>query len=174
VWVGELNGTDVKVALADKGGGAMVLFFCGGDDSYTTRTRWFPEGVLRNQPFSFTEDDWHVDGAIEGNVAHGTLESELFPSGSWTATATDSSTIAGLYAGTAPCGRLGLIVTQPSAKAPPTGQGACLRVEDGKAIVEQVNPIRLAERSSTREIAVSVASAPDQEFTVRPVASVEQ
>jgi hypothetical protein len=174
VWVGEIVDTDVKVALADKGGGAMVLFFCGGDDSYVTSTRWFLEGVLRAQPFSFTEGDWRVEGAIEASLARGSVSSDLFPSRSWAATSIDSSTIAGLYEGSAPCGKLGLIVTQPSPKAEPRGQGACLRVEDGRAVVEQVNPIRLAEKSFTREIAVTVASAPEQEFTVRPVAAAAQ
>ena len=86
----------------------------------------------------------------------------------------DSSTIAGLYEGSAPCGKLGLIVTQKSPQDPPSGQGACLRMEAGQAVVEQVNPIRLAERSVAREIAVTVPSAPEQEFTVRPVAAGAQ
>lgn len=172
VWVGEIEDTDVKVALADKGGGAMVLFFCGGDESYATGTRWFPEGVLRAQPFSFTEGDWHVEGVIEAGVARGTVSSDDSSSRSWLAASTDSSTIAGLYEGTAPCGKLGLIVTQRGPKDEPRGQGACLRVEGERAVVEQVNPIRLAEGSLTREIAVTVASAPEQEFTVHPVAAV--
>ena len=171
VWIGEVRDTDVKVALADKGGGAMVLFFCGGDDSYPTSTRWFPEGVLRTEPFSFTEADWRVDGTIRASQAEGTVASDLFPSRRWLATSANSSTIAGLYEGAAPCGKLGLIVSQTDPKDPPRGQGACLRFEDGRAVVEQVNPIRLAERSFTREIAVTVASAPEQEFTVRPVAA---
>jgi len=173
VWVGELEGTDVKVAVADKGGGAMVLFFCGGDDSYTTHTRWFPEGVLRAKPFSFSEEDWRVEGSIKGNLASGEASSDLFPSRAWSATAGNSSTIAGLYEGAAPCGKLGLIVTQRSPSDAPSGQGACLRMEGGRVVVEQVNPIRLAD-SGTRELSVSVASAPEQEFTVRPVASVAQ
>ncbi len=171
VWVGELRGTDVKVALADKGDGAMVLFFCGGDESYATGTHWSSEGVLRTKPFSSSEGDWTVEGAIKGNVASGKASSDLLPSRSWTATSGDSSTIAGLYEGSAPCGKLGLIVTQRTVGDAPSGQGACLRVEGGRPVVEQVNPIRLAQ-NNLREISVSVASAPEQEFTVRPVARV--
>lgn len=171
VWLGELEGTDVNVALADKGGGAMVLFFCGGDDSYTTHTRWFPEGVLRTQPFSFSEADWRVEGAIKGSLASGKASSDVFSRRAWTATSANYQTISGLYEGSAPCGKLGLIVTQRTANDAPSGQGACLRMEGGKAVVEQVNPIRLAE-SNAREIAVTVASAPEREFTVRPVARV--
>jgi hypothetical protein len=66
-----------------------------------------------------------------------------------------------------------LIVTQRSAEEEPTGQGACLLDSEQGLIVEQVNPVRL-EHSLTREISVTVASAPDEVFTVRPVAGAEQ
>jgi hypothetical protein len=172
VWVGEVRDSDVKVALADRDG-APQLFFCGGDASYTTHTRWFAQGALLSAPFSFSESGWSVAGEVKGDSISGTVLAENEGAGVWTANAADSSTIAGLYEGVAPCGKLGLIVTQRAADEEPTGQGACLRDFEQGLIVEQVNPVRLTH-GSTREISVTVASAPDEEFTVRPVASAGQ
>jgi hypothetical protein len=172
MWVGEVSGTDVKVALAQRGG-ASELFFCGGDDSYTSSTKWFQNGALHTAPFSFTEGGWSVAGVIEEGTVSGSVQIEADISRGWTAEPTDPRTLAGLYDGVAPCGRLGLIVTQPTVDDEPTGQGACLRFVNGGSFVEQVNPVRLA-LTSTRELLVTVPSAPDEPFTVRPVAGAER
>jgi hypothetical protein len=168
VWVGEVTGTDIKVALADRGGGATALFFCGGDESYMTSTRWFAEGADLAEPFAFKDNGWSVEGALKDNRASGSVESEGVTR-SWAAAAANYSTISGLYEGTGPCGKLGLIVTQKSPKDEPTGQGACVRIAHGASVVEQVNPIRLAV-SALGEISVTVGSAPNEVFTVHPVA----
>jgi len=173
VWVGEVEGSDARVALAQRDG-AVTLFFCGGDDSYMTDTRWFAEDALPNAAFSFTDGGWSVNGVLEKGVASGSVQTETDAARDWTAARVDPRTIAGLYAGVAPCGKLGLIVTQATADDEPSGQGTCLRVEASGVIVEQVNPVRLVQLRSTHEISVTVASAPDQQFTVLPVASVEQ
>jgi len=173
LWIGEVPDTDVKVALADRQG-SVALFFCGGDDSYATSTRWFAEGALLEKPFSFTNSGWSVDGAVDGKGAQGSVRIDPNAPRAWTAQAADSRTIAGLYEGAAPCGKLGLIVTQTRPEDPPTGQGACLRAEGDALIVEQVNPVRLTQQSVASEISVTVASAPDEEFTVRPVAGVPE
>ncbi len=170
VWVGEVKGTDIKVALADKGGGAAVLFFCGGDESYTMSTRWFADGAAIEEPFDFEDSGGRVDGAVKGAAASGSARTDRGETLSWSASAINSATIAGLYEGTAPCGKLGLIVTQATADDAPSGQGACVRADGDAIVVEQVNPIRLAP-SATHELAVQVASAPEREFTVRPVAA---
>lgn len=173
-WVGEVQGTDIKVALADRGD-SVALFFCGGDDSYTDSTRWFSEGALLGEPFSFTEDGWSIDGGIDERVFSGSLKTDIETdiARNWMAEPVAPGTVAGLYEGDAPCGKLGLIVTQATVDDAPTGQGACLRVENSDVIVEQVNPVRL-ELSPLRELFVTVASAPDETFTVRPVASAPQ
>jgi hypothetical protein len=103
----------------------------------------------------------------------GNVQTEAEPTRAWTAERSDPQTLAGLYTGQAPCGKIGLIVSQASPADEPTGQGACLRVDDSATIVEQVNPVRL-ELSATRELLVTVPSAPDERFTVRPAASVRQ
>ena len=173
VWIGEVLDTDVKVALADRKTSA-ALFFCGGDDSYATRTRWFAEGASLQKPFSFETGEWSVDGAVDGAVARGNVQVGKHEPEPWTVRAPDPGTIAGLYEGEAPCGKLGLIVTQQRAQDSPSGQGACLRIDGDSIVVEQVNPVRLELQGAERGIAVTVASAPDREFTVRPVASAPE
>jgi hypothetical protein len=171
VWVGAVQGTEVKVALVDRNG-AVELFFCGGPDSYATKTRWFAEGAMRADPFSFTSGGWTVEGVVREGGASGSVQAASDAPAEWTATVADPATIAGLYEGDAPCGKLGLIVTQLTAEDEPTGQGACLQVEGERVTVEQVNPVRFAQRSAKDEISVTVASAPDERFTVRPVTNV--
>jgi hypothetical protein len=173
VWVGEVEDSDIKVALAERDGN-FTLFFCGGDDSFMTNTHWFAEDALPNAAFSFTDGGWSVNGAVKKGVASGSVQTETDTARGWTAARVDPTTIAGLYAGVAPCGKLGLIVTQATADDEPSGQGTCLRLEASGMIVEQVNPVRLVQLRSTHEIAVTVASAPDQQFTVLPVVGAEQ
>jgi hypothetical protein len=173
VWVGAVQGTDVNLALVDRMG-AVELFFCGGPASYATKTRWFAEGALRADPFSFTSSGWTVEGVVREEGASGSVQAAGDAPADWTAAATDPATIAGLYEGSAPCGKLGLIVTQPTAEDEPTGQGACLQVDGERITVEQVNPVRFTQQSAKDEISVTVASAPNERFTVRPVANAAQ
>jgi hypothetical protein len=173
VWIGEVQDTDVKVALADRKT-SVALFFCGGNDSYAGSTRWFAEGASLEHAFSFKSGAWSVDGAVDGAVARGNVQIDTNDPEPWITRAPDAGTLAGLYEGEAPCGKLGLIVTQQRPQDSPTGQGACLRVDGDSVVVEQVNPVRLAAQSAEREIAVTVASAPGREFTVRPVAGAPE
>jgi hypothetical protein len=173
-WVGAVEGSDVLVGLANHDG-KVSLFFCGGSDSYATRTRWFTGDGVLTASFSFTEEGWSIEGVAgsEGPIT-GSVQTETDDAGRWSAEPVSPETMAGLYEGVAPCGRLGLIVTQATARDEPSGQGACLRVEGERTIVEQVNPVRLEWAGSVRELLVTVRSAPNEEFTVRPVASAGQ
>jgi hypothetical protein len=63
-------------------------------------------------------------------------------------------TISGLYEGVAGCGRLGLIVVQPTPDMPATGQGACV----GPATIEQVNPLDPIVRTPDGTITVTVTN----------------
>jgi hypothetical protein len=173
-WVGAVEGSDVRVGVANRDDTAL-LFFCGGSESYATRTRWFTGNGVLGAPFSFSEGGWSIEGAVEsgGSIA-GSVQTETDDAGRWSAEPVDPGTLAGLYEGVAPCGRLGLIVTQATASDEPSGQGACLRIEGELAIVEQVNPIRLEWVGDQHELSVTVDSAPNERFTVRPVAGAGQ
>ena len=137
VFVGELGGSDVKLGAVVAGGRAR-LFFCGGPTSYAEQTRWLQVELDDRARFELDADDWHVRGQLVGGSLSGELEQGAAAPGDFTAELARTSTLAGLYEGTADCGRVGLIVSQRDEDAPATGQGAC--VGPGHA-PEQVNPI---------------------------------
>ena len=137
VFVGELEDSDVKLGAVVAAGRAR-LFFCGGPTSYAERTRWLEVDLDERARFELDQDDWHVRGQLVGTSITGELEhGDAAPAG-FSAELARRNTLAGLYEGTADCGRVGLIVIQRDEDAPAAGQGAC--VGPGHA-PEQVNPI---------------------------------
>jgi hypothetical protein len=168
IWVGTLDDTDAKVGVVHEDGEA-VLFFCGGETTYPVLTRWFSGPTALEPAFSFEVATFRVDGEFVGDALEGTVQRDGESGNTWRADPAIPGTLTGLYSGQAPCGRVGLIVSQPSAEDEPTGQGACVRVVDGELSVEQVNPV-LPLAKVEDFIRVTVASDPDQEVTVRPVA----
>jgi hypothetical protein len=137
VFVGELEGSDVKLGAVVATGRAR-LFFCGGPTSYAERTRWLEVELDERARFELDQDDWHVRGQLVGTSLSGELEHAAAAAAAFDAELARRSTLAGLYEGTADCGRVGLIVSQRDQDAPAAGQGAC--VGPGHA-PEQVNPI---------------------------------
>jgi hypothetical protein len=137
VFVGELEGSDVKLGAVVASGRAR-LFFCGGPTSYAERTRWLEVELDERARFEIDQDDWHVRGQLVGTSLSGELEHAAAAPADFAAELARKSTLAGLYEGTADCGRVGLIVSQRDEDALASGQGAC--VGPGHA-PEQVNPI---------------------------------
>ena len=124
-WIGAVEDTDVRVAVL-AGSGKARVYFCGGAESYADATRWFDVSYDGGEHLEFEDDDWRIHahltlGGLIGEVELGdgvtrsVLADEIV----------EPSSLAGLYEGTADCGRLGLIVTQATKDALPTAQGAC-------------------------------------------------
>jgi hypothetical protein len=132
-------------------------------------TRWFSGPAALESAFSFEVAGFRVEGEAVGDALQGTVLRAGEGSNAWRADRAIPGTLTGLYSGQAPCGRVGLIVSQPSAEDEPSGQGACLRFVDDQISVEQVNPV-LPLAKLEDFIRVTVASDPDQEVMVRPVA----
>jgi hypothetical protein len=158
VYTGSVDGTDVQVALVASAHQTRI-YFCGGPSSYTTMTRWFTldlnsTGATHAQ--ADASNDWTLDGQLAGSGASGSVIVADGTRLAFHATNVSPGTIAGLYEAEAGCGKVGLIVAQESAQAPPSGQGACI---SSKAVpsVEQVNPIRPLARMADGTIAVLVA-----------------
>jgi hypothetical protein len=168
--VGALDETDAKLGVVHEDGKA-VLFLCGGETSYPVLTRWFSGPTALESAFSFevAAAAFRVDGEPVGDALQGTVLQAGEGSKTWRADPAIPGTLTGLYSGQAPCGRVGLIVSQPSVEDEPTGQGACVSFVDGQISVEQVNPV-LPLAKLQDFIRVTVASDPGQEVTVRPVA----
>lgn len=134
-WVGAVEETDVRVA-AIVGAGKARLYFCGGAD--LTATRWF-NIPFNSEHLEYQDDTWRIHAHLTSGGVLGEVERASDGVRTFNARAFERGTIAGLYEGKADCGRLGLIVTQPTKNDQPTAQGACIAA-DGRA-VQQVNAI---------------------------------
>lgn len=135
-YVGEVEGTDVRVAVLSRDE-RLRMFFCGGDSSFETATRWFTLADVVDGETTFDEEDWHLEVSVKpdgvrGSIARGDDETRAF-----SAEPVAKGTLAGLYEGYADCGRMGLIVSQPTRAAEISAQGACV----GAELPKQVNPI---------------------------------
>jgi hypothetical protein len=135
--VGSVDDSDMRVAAVVEDRANARLFFCGGPSSYASSTKWIIVPIAAHGVVDFDADGWKVHGTLTGAALSGTVE-QNDQRRRFSALPIASGTIAGLYEGTADCGRVGLIVSQPDADADPTGQGAC--VGEGHD-PEQVNPI---------------------------------
>jgi hypothetical protein len=135
--VGTVDDSDIRVAAVVEDNANARVFFCGGPSSYETATKWIVVPVAAEGGFDFDADGWKVRGTLTRSALSGTVE-RADQSRRFSALKVAAGTIAGLYEGTADCGRVGLIVAQPDEDADPIGQGAC--VGDGHT-PEQVNPI---------------------------------
>jgi hypothetical protein len=161
VFVGEVTGSDARVGVVATDHSARV-FFCGGDTSVATMTRWFP-----SVPIDATRGDlaplgatggWSIAGQVDDTGVSGSVTVAGGPVFSFHADPVTTGTIAGLYEAPGPCGKVGLIVAQGSASEAPVGQGACVPASGG-ASPEQVNPIHPIERAGDGTIAVEVEGA---------------
>jgi hypothetical protein len=143
------------------------LFFCGGATSYQTMTRWITADVDAQHQLGIPADagpTWGLRGKVADAEVTGSIDIGDAVARAFRATMVSERTISGLYEGTAPCGRLGLIVAQPTPDTAATGQGACVG-----PVLEQVNPLEPIVRDADGAIRVKVASSTG-EREVRAVA----
>jgi hypothetical protein len=101
------------------------LYFCGGELSYATTTRWFELGFDGGEHVDFTEDTWRVHAHLAGGRLAGEVRLGDEVTRWLSAEPVTSDTVAGLYEGKSSCGRVGLIITQNNKAMPPSAQGAC-------------------------------------------------
>jgi hypothetical protein len=171
VFIGNVDGTDAQVALVATSSRTRV-YFCGGNSSYSMLTRWFTLDVDSSGAVHAPAPDagsWSLDGHIAGTDITGSITIADGTAYTFRATAVGEGTLAGLYEAPAPCGKIGLIISQPSAQSAPAGQGACI---DSSTLpkVEQVNPIRPLSVAADGTIRVQVVGATDV-VAVRPAAA---
>jgi hypothetical protein len=154
VLVGELSDSDVKLGVIATPQRAR-LFFCGGPDSYEDMTRWVVAELDTQAAFELEADGgWRLSGQLDDGTLSGRLERDGQKSVDFIARRVEPDTLAGVYEGMDECGRVGLIVTQPSQDEPASAQGAC--VGPGH-LPKQVNPILPIARSDDGAIGVELA-----------------
>jgi len=156
-FVGAIDGTDAAAALVASNG-SVLLFFCGGAQSYATLTHWLRgSGVSLAGSFTLDDATWKVTGApASGGGFSGTID----PGGNaapmtWSLRPVAAGTLEGLYDANAAGGLPTLIVSQPSASAPAAAQGA-FRLSAGSGSIEQVVPLMPLEWVANQGIPVNV------------------
>jgi hypothetical protein len=137
-WVGEVEGSDVRLGVVMDGGARARVFFCGGPSSFATSTRWLIADVKSGGAFSFDDMGWRVSGEVAMDRVTGELAIGDEAGRAFSARPVQKGTLAGLYEGQSECGRVGLIVLHDSPTSAARGQGAC--VGPGHP-PEQVSPI---------------------------------
>lgn len=163
-FVGEVAGTDARLAVVTSQHHAR-LYFCGGDASYATSTRWLVAPFDASGAIALGPPDapWRIaaslfDGTIQGWIDRGDGEPVAFRGA-----AIAGDTLAGLYEAMAPCGKVGVIVAQPASGIDPIAQGACIPADPAGRIV-QVNPLMPLAARADGSIAVMPAGAADSAF----------
>ena len=161
VFIGDVPDTDVRVGIIATDRHARV-FFCGGPSSYATMTRWLPADVDAAHKLTLQvpgTETWTLEGEVGDGGVVGSVDMGDAMARPFRAIPVLERTMAGLYEGTAPCGKLGLIVLQPTVDGTPVGQGACV----GPTTIEQVNPLAPILRASDGTIRVSVGASAEEE-----------
>lgn len=164
-FTGTVQGTDARVAVVAAQHHARI-YFCGGDATYTSLSRWVPaaiEGDGTLVPDAKAEMGWDVNATLSGDNVSGTLATGDAARLAFDAKSVDAHTIAGLYEGSSPCGKVGLIVSQPTPDDDAIAQGACISATTmGTVDIHQVNPVAPFERAADGTIAVEVAGTMEQ------------
>jgi hypothetical protein len=159
-FTGTVEGTDARIGVVAAKHHAR-LYFCGGDSTYTMLSRWVPATIDSSgnlTPDPAAEMGWVVTGTISSDAVDGSLRPGDAASYRFHAAPVADGTIAGLYEGTSPCGKVGVIVSQGSSGESPVAQGACITSSgSGSADIHQVNPVGPLERDADETISVEVS-----------------
>ena len=122
-----------------------------------TMTRWLSADIDAAHKLSLPATPnqyWSLQGKVDDVEIAGSVDMYDATPRPFHATLVSERTISGLYEGAAGCGRLGLIVVQPTPDMPAIGQGACV----GPQTIEQVNPLDPIVRSPDGTITVNVTN----------------
>jgi hypothetical protein len=158
VYVGVVAGSDARLGMVATDHNARI-FFCGGPATYASMTHWIQSTPIDAHGGIAQPADaagWVVEGQVAAAGASGMITVAGGATFSFHADPVATGTIAGLYEGGGPCGKVGLIVTQGSAGETADGQGACIP-SSGMADPEQVIPIRPLERGTDGRIPVNAS-----------------
>jgi hypothetical protein len=160
VFVGQVEGSDARIGVVATDHHARI-FFCGGNATYSAMTHWLASVPIDAHGGVSPPADaagWRVEGQVVQAGVSGTVTVAGGSTFTFHADPVAKGTIAGLYEGSGPCGKVGLIVAQGSTAETPVGQGACVPAS-GHADPEQVTPILPIARAADGTIPVVVAGA---------------
>lgn len=152
-YVGEVEGTDARVGIFGRDPNSFRLYSCGGPETVGLLTHWF------NTTTGFPDDGYTYTLQVEEDVAVGTVYLPDATGYSFTARPVTWGKLPGLYEATAPCGKVGVIISEVPDSDEFHVQGACAGpvIADAK----QVNPILPLTRASDGSIEVQVEGDTD-------------
>lgn len=108
VYVGTVDGTDMRVGLVTEHG-AAALFFCGGASTLAD-TKWFRSTSADPKGFNLTKDDWAANGSATDALASGEVQIGARNALAWHASRVQDGSPAGLYDYRATDGTGGVVV----------------------------------------------------------------
>lgn len=149
-FVGDVEGTDIRVGLVTEGG-QVAMFFCGGPTSYTQSTKWF-RGASEASAISFAANGWVAKGGANGDTASGTVDPGNGNALRWTAHRVPEDGLPGLYELKDDYGTAGVIVLDAE-----HAQGA-LVPKNSAIAVEQIEAIRPVRAGNGVQVNVVEAS----------------
>jgi len=159
-YVGDVDGTDMKVGIVTEGG-KVAMFFCGGPTSYTQATKWF-RGTAEPMTIAFSANGWVANASASGDMATGTVDRGNGNPLHFTARKVPEDGVAGLYQLKDEHGTAGVVVLDPM-----HAQGALVPVDPAIA-VEQIEAILPVSRTSDA-IQVNVVESVPRAITVTRV-----
>jgi hypothetical protein len=163
-FVGVLPGTDVQMAAVTSEHHAR-LYFCGGDTSYATSTKWLVApldgaGAIALGP---PDSPWRLRATVVGGSLQGSIDRGDGLPAAFSAERVSESSLTGLYEANAPCGKVGVIVTQASGTDAAAVQGACIPTDSTVPIV-QVNPLLPVALQGDGSLGVTPAGTTETAF----------
>lgn len=127
---GVVPGTDLLVATVyDESTDEAIAYFCGGDTTFGTHTRWFSGGEQTQDGFTDAQDDWEVTVEVDDTGATGTLTEPDGTTHAFTTTAVGSDSIAGLYSARVDDCTAGVVVVDEGGQARAQGTYFCTEPE---------------------------------------------
>lgn len=93
---GTIAGTDIYVATVVEPS-KVITYFCGGDETFQTRTQWFTGAPGEAGEFAFELNGWQVTGVADQSGASGSATTPDNAPIEFTTVATAEGAAAGLY-----------------------------------------------------------------------------
>jgi hypothetical protein len=168
VFIGHADGSDVAVAIV-RAGTTVLAYSCGGASTYATHTRWYEATASGDGSFDGVSATAHLEGALTGDTASGTLVQPDGSKLSWSAARALPGTAAGLFSVTDQGCRTGVIVAQATSADPITVQGTWCSSAGDYHLVTPVRPptvgatqllVQVDAPSGTRSLEASLVVSP--------------
>jgi len=144
-FVGDVEGTDVRVGVVTENG-KVAMFFCGGPTSLDASTRWL-RGASPPSALDLTAQSWTAKGTASGASASGTVDRGDGKALRWTARRVGEDGLPGLYELVDAEGTAGVVVLDAD-----HAQGAFIPKTGAVQQIEAIRPVRTNDTVEVRVV----------------------